>query len=381
VKVSDIGPTDAKIMLVGEAPGKTEEAKGVPFVGSSGKMLKQLLNHSGIDYSKCRVTNVVNERPPGNNFSFFYEDGRRNVPSPRLEKNWQELRAKIERVSPHVVVPLGAEPLRAITGKRRISEWRGTPMTYKDIKVIPTYHPRYIMSKYKHHPIAELDFTKVLNESVTSTPDEQAVIISIRPTIQNVIDWISDVMVTENPRVAFDIETVGRHVRCISLASMNNEVPSAISIPFFSFPSSALTRVSPGDKVITFDGLHSTYGSYWGVADEVTILLSIAELFDDNDVQIVGHNSISFDAPLIWDEFGICIKNHYMDTMHAWHVLYPELPKSLSFLCSVLTNYKNYWTEKIVEDDDSEWTYNAWDSIATLVVSYKVEEELRGVSV
>jgi len=64
----DIGPLDAKIMLVGEAPGKTEEEKGIPFIGSSGKLLKSMLSHSGIDYKSCYVTNVVPERPPNNNF-------------------------------------------------------------------------------------------------------------------------------------------------------------------------------------------------------------------------------------------------------------------------------------------------------------------------
>jgi len=98
---NDSGPFDAKIMIVGEAPGREEQRTGKPFVGSSGKLLKQMLLHSGIDYNKCYVTNVSNERPPGNNFSFFYDDKSRRNPSEKLLKMQQNLRKKIEEIKPH----------------------------------------------------------------------------------------------------------------------------------------------------------------------------------------------------------------------------------------------------------------------------------------
>lgn len=376
MKVSDIGPLDAKILLVGEAPGENEERLGEPFVGQAGKMLRQLLGHSKIDYYKCRVTNVVDERPPGNNFGFFYVDKRRNTPTESLEKYWRELREKIERLNPNVVIPLGGEALRAITGKRKISEWRGTPMSYKGIKIIPTFHPRYIISQYGHHPIAELDLAKAKYESAKREYAPNPVSIDIQPTLRNVISFI-DAALSNSTRVAFDIETIGKHVRCISLATSFGVMPEAISIPFFQFPSSSLADVSPGDKFISFSGVAEGQSSYWSQHDEIEVLDKIAELFASDLVQKVGQNSISFDAPLIDDEFGVSINNHYMDTMHAWHVLYPEFPKSLSFLCSVLTNYPNYWTEKDSSDDRSMWSYNCWDAIVTLVISYDIEKELK----
>lgn len=375
MKVNDIGPTDAKIMLVGEAPGKEEERLGEPFVGQSGKMLRQLLNHSKIDYYRCYTTNVVDERPPGNNFNFFYADKRRNTPTTSLEKYWQELRAKIERIKPNVVIPLGGEALRAITGKRKISEWRGTPMSYKGIKVIPTYHPRYIISQYASHPIVELDLAKAREESEDSLYDPNPLNIIIQPTLSQATDWLAEA--SKCDRVAFDIETVGKHVRCISLAREGVGMPTAISIPFFQFPSSSLASVSPGDRFVNFSGTAEGKSSYWSKHDEIEVLTEIAELFANDKIQKVGQNSISFDAPLIEDEFGITINNHYADTMHMWHVLYPEFPKSLSFLCSVLTNYPNYWTEKDSSDDRSMWHYNCMDAVVTLEVSYLIEKELK----
>ena len=374
MKVCDIGPTDAKIMLVGEAQGKEEEAKGQPFVGRAGSMLKHMLSHSGIDYNQCRVTNVANERPPGNNFGFFYQDKSRRSPSSRLEEYWRLLREKIERINPNVVIALGAEPLRAITGKRGISEWRGTPLSYKGIKVIPTFHPSYVMRVYGHHPIAEMDLVKALKESKSRDYTIPRVDVVLKPTIQQVVDWLSN---PDCNRVSFDIETIGKHIRCISLARRAERCIQSICIPFFVFPSSALTTISPDKKLITFDGESDKMGSYWNKEDEVIVLDLLAELFANKDIQKVGQNSISFDAPLLEDEFGLHITNHYFDTMHAWHVLYPELPKSLDMLCSLLTNYPNYWTEKDTENDMSEWHYGAMDSVVALDVSYTIENELK----
>jgi len=117
-------------------------------------------------------------------------------------------------------------------------------------------------------------------------------------------------------------------------------------------------------------------GSYWSTSDEIIVLDALNKLFQSG-IKVVGHNSIAFDAPLIKEEFGLSIKNHYLDTMHAWHVLYPEFPMSLSFLCSVLTNYRNYWTQVDHSDDKQEWTYNAMDCIVTIDASYRIEEELK----
>ena len=81
MRCRDIGPPDAKIVLIGEAPGEEEERAGIPFVGPAGSMLKQMLSHSGINYNQCYVTNVMDVRPPGNRFKYFY-DGK--IPSREL---------------------------------------------------------------------------------------------------------------------------------------------------------------------------------------------------------------------------------------------------------------------------------------------------------
>ncbi len=375
--VSDIGKPDAKIMLVGEAPGSDEERAGVPFIGHAGKLLKQMLAHANINYAQCYITNVSNERPPGNDFTFFYSDKNRNEPNAKLTMFWAKLRHKIEEIKPNVVIALGAEALRAITGERKISQWRGTVMLYKDIKIIPTYHPAYIMRVYGDHPIVELDFSKALRESIKPEYDEPKVDITVRPNFSEVIRWLDKV---ENyKRISFDIETLTTELvtRCMSLAVKHeNGTYSSISIPFLVFSKSSLTSISNDNKLVKLGKVSDSISSYWSMEDEIVILTKLSKIFNSN-IEVVGQNSISFDAPIIRDQLNLHIKNHYLDTIHAWHVLYSEFPKSLSFLCSVLTNHRNYWTNKNTNIDDSEWEYNCYDSIVALEVSYIIEEYLK----
>jgi uracil-DNA glycosylase family 4 len=384
LKVQDCGPPDADIMLIGEAPGEHEERQGVPFVGPAGKMLKQMLSHSGINYNNCYVTNVMDFRPPDNNFSYFYD---RCQPTPRLEEAWSRLQNKVKAVNPKVVIPLGAEPLRALCNKTGIGEYRGTWLSFRGISVLPTYHPSYILRVYNEHPICELDFRKAVSQEPCDNPP-----MVLRPDLQQVLSWctrlnkdgcfehrMNKATGTSEQfgrRISFDIETIGKHVRCLGFYDGR----TAICIPFIKFASSNLATVNTASSIIPVAMSSGAPGSYWSPQEEVAVLNAIDELFRSG-IEVVGQNSICFDEPLLQAEFGLDITNHYMDTMHAWHVLYPEFPKSLSFLCSVLTNYRNYWTTHDSSDDISEWTYNCMDCVVTWDVSWKIEHELREVTV
>ena len=66
------GPRDAKIMLVGEAPGATEDQTGRPFEGGAGELLNRMLERKGIMRSECFITNICHVRPPANDFNWFY---------------------------------------------------------------------------------------------------------------------------------------------------------------------------------------------------------------------------------------------------------------------------------------------------------------------
>lgn len=366
--VNDIGPLDAKIMIIGGAPDSVDEKQGVPFVGASGKLLQSLCRHAQINWKECYVTNVVDKRPRQNDFGIYYNDKARRVPKPELELCWRRLRDKIKRIAPRVVIAVGAEALRAVTGKRGIKDWRGCPLYLDGIPIIPTYHPAAVLREYSLHPVAELDLQKALRWSVSLPVLPHPIKHILEPSLQTVLDWLA---ACKDQVTAFDLESVGRTVRCIAIACDTG----AICIPFIRFKSYA---PSPkfGSSIISVGIAGPSTSSYWSVADEQLIIKALAHYFADPSIKKVGQNSIGFDQPFLENEFGFTFENHSFDCMHAFHLLYPELPKGLSFLCSILTDYPNYWTGKLTEDDIQEWTYNCWDAVITLDVYKKIAADL-----
>jgi uracil-DNA glycosylase family 4 len=381
MRVADCGPFDAKILLVGEAPGAEEVAIGVPFVNKSGQLLKAMLRHSGIDYNKCYVTNVIQERPPNNKFEHFYEDARRRTPIPILAQAWTELQEKIKRLKPNIVLALGAEPLRAITNKTNLRAWRGIVMSALGTKVIATYHPANILRQmwesdpkekiYNNLPIFEMDASKALRHSASFGYVEPSIRMTVKPTVQEVLDFVASI----KGRVAIDIELVGHSIRCLSIATGPVACPVAIVIPFIKFQFSDGFEIrGPNVKILSGK---SSASSYWSGEDELIVLDALNSVLTNSQIEKVGQNSVSFDAPIIKDQFKMVINNHYLDTMHAHHDLYSELPMGLDFLCSMYTDYPNYWTEKDTSNDASEWRYCGMDSIVTYVCSYEIENCLK----
>ena len=168
MKVLTEGPPDAKIMIVGEAPGKEEDESGKPFQGYAGQTLNNLLGQAGIARYQCLVTNVARERPPANKISFYFEDKKCTVPKPKLIGWIGELKAEIELYKPNIIIALGATALWALTGEKKISDFRGyiLPCTLvPGRKVLATYHPQAVNYEWKLYFQTVLDLRKALRHS------------------------------------------------------------------------------------------------------------------------------------------------------------------------------------------------------------------------
>jgi DNA polymerase len=131
--VFGVGDPDARLMLVGEAPGKNEDLQGEPFVGAAGQLLDELLAGIGVARSEAYIANVIKCRPPGN----------RDPRPDEIESCKGYLREQIRMIHPAVVVTLGNFAtkllLRTETGitrlrGRRFDWWLGATL-------IPTFHP------------------------------------------------------------------------------------------------------------------------------------------------------------------------------------------------------------------------------------------------
>jgi DNA polymerase len=132
----------AKIMFIGEAPGKNEAASGRPFCGAAGKILDELLNSAGIKRTAVYITNIVKDRPPGNRDPFPNEI---EIYAPFLDR-------QIEIIKPEVIATLGRFSMDYIMRKfglasllEAIGHIHGREFKaetgYGEIKIIPLYHP------------------------------------------------------------------------------------------------------------------------------------------------------------------------------------------------------------------------------------------------
>jgi DNA polymerase len=125
------GSGDAEVMLVGEAPGASEDKQGRPFVGRAGKLLDELLAEAGIDREAAYITNVVKARPPGN----------RDPRADEVAHHMPWLERELALVRPRLVVPLGRHALRHFARAVKISAVHGRPLHEGGHDLFPLYHP------------------------------------------------------------------------------------------------------------------------------------------------------------------------------------------------------------------------------------------------
>jgi len=127
------GAIAARVVIVGEAPGRNEDEGGEPFIGRSGLLLFQLLEEEmGLVRQNCYVTNVVKCRPPNN----------RTPKRAEIEacRPWWEMQR--EAMHPEVVLTLGLTATRAVLGVRgSMAELHGRITHIDHLSVVPTYHP------------------------------------------------------------------------------------------------------------------------------------------------------------------------------------------------------------------------------------------------
>jgi uracil-DNA glycosylase len=130
------GAPDARLMFIGEAPGAEEDEQGRPFVGAAGGLLNNMLKNLGLAREEVYITNVVKSRPPGNRDP---EPDEIRACLPFLEK-------QIKAIRPQVIVTLGKVATQALLAtKEPITRIRGQWQKHGNIRVMPTFHPSYLL--------------------------------------------------------------------------------------------------------------------------------------------------------------------------------------------------------------------------------------------
>lgn len=137
------GHPRARLLFVGEGPGRDEDQQGRPFVGKAGDLLDKMIGAIGLRREDTYIANVVKCRPPDN-----------RAPAPEeASACLGYLHRQIELIQPAVIVTLGATPLRELvgvsTGITRVrGQWQRVRLGDREIPVMPTFHPAYVLRQY-----------------------------------------------------------------------------------------------------------------------------------------------------------------------------------------------------------------------------------------
>ena len=156
------GNPDAKVMLIGEAPGRDEDIQGLPFVGRAGQLLDRQLTAIGLDRDSTYITNVIPWRPPGNRTPTLQET---EICRPFIERH-------IELVNPDMILMLGGSSAKTLMktsdGIMKLrGKWVEVQTARAQIKALPTLHPAYLLRQPSHKKLVWQDLLS-LKQSLNS---------------------------------------------------------------------------------------------------------------------------------------------------------------------------------------------------------------------
>lgn len=347
------GPSNSKIALVGEQPGRREVAKRKPFVGPAGDEVTADLQTAGIPRAEVYFTNVIKDLdhdikyyidiPPKKTQSIIIsEEGRKYI---------SILKDELLSVKPNIVIAHGAVALWVLGERRGIYAWRGSVFEstlIPGMKVIPTLHAATVIppkNVYLNKHLIVMDFTKAREQSAFPEYRPFKRNLIIRPSFDTCEQYLKMIYSAglEGVVVDYDIELSNMEVSCISFSIRPDE---AICIPFIC------------------EG-----GDYFTAGQEAHLMRMVASIMEDERITKRGQNVI-FDNHFLLRKYGIVVRSYdgVHDTMIAQNTLYPDFEKGLDFIASMWTDipyYKidgKFWL-KGIGSWEKGWQYNALDSI------------------
>jgi len=150
------GNPDARLMFIGEAPGREEDSQGRPFVGDAGMLLTRLIEKMGFKRGDVYIANIIKCRPPMN----------RNPEKDEIESCRGFVEKQIEIIKPEVIISLGRISSQTLIGNTglKMTSIRGNFFDYKGIVLMPTFHPAYLLRNPKDKWLTWNDAQKVLEK-------------------------------------------------------------------------------------------------------------------------------------------------------------------------------------------------------------------------
>ena len=319
---------NAKLVILGEAPGEHEEMQGEPFIGKSGKLLDRALQQARYPRATTHVTNAILCRPP---YRFTPTQWREALSccKPRLER---ELPKKA------VVAALGKAALQTMTGKGKIIPWIGAALPEGGRQILPTVHPSYALRKPAWIPVFKIHLERAVRLAEGKAKPFRWPLLVVEdgfPARKMVSAMLSD----DFP-IAVDVETAGKDslkapLTCIGFATTKR---GAVSVPYPAQPET--------DELIK------------------TLLLTKQLTFQNGAYDIIALAQHGYD-----------VENYSFDTLLAHAVAAPQLPHDLGFIACVETNAPR-WKTVYRGGGSLERTYNAQDAYITAVLRERLSKRL-----
>lgn len=217
--------TKPRIMIVGEAPGATEDEIGEPFVGQAGRTLTELLTAAGIKRSDCYITNSVKCRPPNN-----------RPPSVKEGKicSHAYFHKELGQVRPEFILLLGNIALRTVTGKSGITKQRGVASTKffaalnadgtvqdepLQAQVFSTFHPAAVLRNPKYREPVEADLHRFARLTRGDTEDALQTRVMMARTEAELLKLRRHLMLADE--ISFDLETYCDHPQALAAEKAN----------------------------------------------------------------------------------------------------------------------------------------------------------------
>lgn len=328
-KVPHIGPEDATILFLGDAPSSSDSDMLMPFTGKVGDLFDAALSEVGLVRADVRIGNLLNYQPAHNEFKKAHTTWQ-------LEESRKELEAYLKKRTHKIIVPMGNHVLDFLTGFDSVEKHRGSVYKRHGSWVIPTVHPNLVLRDGSNTPAFLNDLLKIQRVAENGWEEPEFNFI-VDPDIFQLEALLPRLL--SAPRLCVDIESkkYTSYIRCIGFAW------------------------SEKDAVCIFnDGNYETNAVGPNFRRVLSILL-------ESDVPKTFHNGM-FDTIML-EENGFTVKNWTYDTMVAQHVLQPELPIGLDYCTSMYTNI-NYYKDDGKESGDRIdrhrlGLYNCKDVVAT----------------
>lgn len=398
--VRDDGKKTARIVICGEAPGRTEAAMGRPFVGSAGKLLARWQEKVGIRRADCYWTNVLNVQPPGNDLEKV-SDAEKEAGVARLRDTLASL------VDPICIVPLGNLALQSVLGLSGISKHRGSIYEYRDthgraVKTIPSIHPAAVLWEGSSSETDEgkkgrrtwkircqLDWKRIASDATFKELRLPKREHYIEPTLEDVKWLYSQVHEAAESKSSVD-----------DALALDIETPKARTDEIIGYTKKGVAKIKKiwGDRYVgcigfsvdpTWSMTIPTTKAYWGSQKKLDVVLGLIRDILRLPIPKATQNGLFDFFYLRRPPFNVPPVKWLYDTLPMHHIEDPSEEHSLAFQASVFLRTQ-FWKDDnedkgegaIPPDIQTWWRYCGKDASHTreLVDTHRAIHADRGLA-